>query len=414
MRILDAVLDLIPSTKDLETFVAWLPWNPGGPTGLHPARGLPPERGTKKAVGNPKAKGFRAFMDRLAFGWKIRSALYRHLSTQFANDIAAIPALEMFQARLQRRRKKDSAKVIGDMVRRMKNGKTLSEAMGAWIPQDETMIITSGELSGAPAQSFDLILEAKERVAKVKRALTSNLVRPAVYLVALIGMLWGLGAFVIPGLQQALPASHAHGLIGALYVASCFATNWWAILPVVAVLILVVLVIWSLPRWTGGWRVRAEHYFPWSFYRDIQGYTWLLGFSALLQAGMSDVEILKRQAKQASPWLKERLVSVRRQMENGASLPEALYGVKFGGQPAGFPNPDMIDDIASMSGFKDFAVRISRIAVQWADELEWQTTVKAQTFGFLVEMAMYGAMGFLMVAINSLSTQMGSVPGLAG
>ncbi|MHB1267685.1 MAG: hypothetical protein ACYCY2_08780, partial [Acidithiobacillus ferriphilus] len=153
MRILDAVLDLIPSTKDLETFVAWLPWNPGGPTGLHPARGLHSASGRKKTVGNPKAKGFRAFMDRLAFGWKTRSALYRHLSTQFANDIAAIPALEMFQARLQRRRKKDSAKVIGDMVRRMKNGKTLSEAMGAWIPQDETMIITSGELSGAPAQS---------------------------------------------------------------------------------------------------------------------------------------------------------------------------------------------------------------------------------------------------------------------
>ncbi|MHB1268813.1 MAG: hypothetical protein ACYCY2_14625, partial [Acidithiobacillus ferriphilus] len=62
----------------------------------------------------------------------------------------------------------------------------------------------------------------------------------------------------------------------------------------------------------------------------------------------------------------------------------------------------------------DFAVRISRVAVQWADELEWRTTVKAQTFGFLVEMAMYGAMGFLMVAINSLSTQMGSVPGLTG
>jgi type II secretory pathway component PulF len=371
-------------------------------------------RNSGKGPGKARTKGVHAFFDRMAFGWKTRAALYRHLSTQFANDIAAIPALEMFQARLQRRGKRDSAKVVGDMVRRMKDGKNLSEAMGVWIPQDEIMIIASGEMSGAPAQSFDLILEAKGRVAKVKRALTSSLVTPAIYLVALFGMLWGIGAFVVPGLQQALPTSRAHGLIGALYVASAFATSWWAILPLVLVTILAVLVVWSLPQWTGRWRVVAERTFPWSFYRDIQGYTWLLGFSALLRAGMADVEILKRQAKQADPWLRERLVMMRRQMENGASLPAALYGVKFGGRPAGFPNPDMIDDIASMAGFKDFAERIAKVAVQWADELEWRTMARAKTFGFAVEMAMYGAMGFLMVAINSLSTQMGSVPGVGG
>ena len=414
MSILDAVFDLIPSTKDLETFVAWLPWNPGGPTGLHPARGSHPARGTKKAVGNPKAKGFRAFMDRLAFGWKTRSALYRHLSTQFSNDIAAIPALEMFQARLQRRRKKDSAKIVGDMVRRMKDGKTLAEATGVWIPQDEAMIIAGGELSGAPAQSFDLILESKERVAKVKRALTSSLVTPSIYLIALYGMVWGIGMFVVPGLKQALPAEGAHGMVGALYAASAFFTSWWSLAPLALTFMMVIAAVWSLPRWTGKWRAAAERVFPWSFYRDIQGYTWLLGFTALLRAGMADVEILSRQAKQASPWLKERLVMVRRQMENGASLPDALYGVKFGGRSANFPNPDLIDEIASMAGFKDFAERIARVAVQWADELERGTTARAKSFGFAVEIAMYLAMGLLMISINSLSTQMGSVPGLSG
>ncbi len=375
---------------------------------------LPRNRsGGRKITGKSKTKGFRAFMDRMAFGWKTRAAMYRHLSTQFANDIAAIPALEMFQARLLRRKKRDSAKVVGDMVRRMKDGKSLSEAMGAWIPQDEAMIIASGEMSGAPAQSFDLILEAKERVAKVKRALTSSLVTPVIYLIALLGMLWGIGAFVVPGLQAALPASKAHGLIGGLYVASAFATSWWAALPIAFAVALITATVWSLPRWTGKWRVTAERFFPWSFYRDIQGYTWLLGFSALLRAGMSDVEILSRQAKQANPWLKERLVAVRRQMENGASLPAALYGAKFGGRAAGFPNPDMIDDIASMAGFKDFAERIGKVAVQWADELEWSTTARARAFGLGVEIAMYAAMGLLMVSINSLSTQMGSVPGLS-
>lgn len=367
-----------------------------------------------------KKKGFRAIMDQWAFNWKTRAGMYRHLSTQISNDVAVIPAMEMFRDRLARKKRKDSAKVVGDMVRRMKDGKGLAESMSSWVPQDEVMIIASGELSGQVSRAFDLIIEAKDRVARVKRALTSSLVTPAIYLAALYGMLWAIGRFVIPGLEQALPSSRATGMVAFLYKAGAFANSWYAAAFPVLVVALVILVIWSLPRWGGGkyrvgagLRVRLESRFPYSFYRDMQGYTWLLGFSALLRAGMSDVDILERQARQASPWLRERLLLIKRQMDNGKSLPEALYNTRFGGVPAGFPNPDMIDDIASMSGFKDFPERIAKVAAQWADELEWRTTANAKTFGFIVEMVMYGAMGFLMVAINSLSTQMGSVPGLS-
>ena len=37
--------------------------------------------------------------------------------------------------------------------------------------------------------------------------------------------------------------------------------------------------------------------------------------------------------------------------------------------------------------------------------------VRAKRFGFAMEMLMYVVMGLLMIAINSMSTQMGSVPG---
>lgn len=372
------------------------------------------------SAGVSRKKGFRAFLDRKAFNWKTRAAMYRHLSTQLSNDVATIPALEKFQARLARKKRKDSAKVVGDMVRRMRDGKSLSEALSPWVPQDEIMIIASGELSGQPSQSFDLVLESKERAARVKRALTSALVSPTIYLVALYGMLWAIGRFVIPGLEMALPASRATGMVAFMYEAGAFANSWYAAAVPVLVIAIAILVVWSLPRWGGkggkasaGLRIKMERYFPYSFYRDMQGYTWLLGFSALLRAGMSDVDILEKQSRKASPWLRARLVLIRRLMDNGKSLPEALYNAKFGGVPAGFPNPDMIDDIASMSGFKDFPERIAKVAAQWADELEFRTTANAKTFGFVVEIVMYGAMGFLMVAINSLSTQMGSVPGLS-
>jgi hypothetical protein len=159
--------------------------------------------------------------------------------------------------------------------------------------------------------------------------------------------------------------------------------------------------------------VAAESMFPYSFYRDIQGYTWLMSFSALLRAGMADVEILKRQATQSTPWLKERLKALWWRMDNGASMPAALMAKGKNGMPAfGFPNPDIVDDIASMAGFSDFAERIAVLAVQWADELESSTLAKAKSFGFAMEIVMYAVMGLLMIAINSMSTQMGNVPGM--
>lgn len=372
---------------------------------------------TKRVIKSPNTnKSFGARItaagDRIAFAWPVREALYRHMSAQIGNGIPVEVALDAFRARLTRRKKISSVKIVGDITRRMRDGSTLSAALAAWIPQDEMSVINSGELSGNLPRSFDLVVEAKRRIARVNSALKTAMVTPAIYVVALYGMLWSIGKYVTPGLQQALPKDKAQGLVYGLYAAGDFANSYWAILPPVILAFLIVLVIRSLPKWTGKGRIAAESMFPYSFYRDIQGYTWLMGFSALLRAGMADVEILKRQIKQSTPWLKERLHALWWRMDNGSSLPSALMSKGKNGMPAfGFPNPDIVDDIGSMAGFSDFPERIALVAVQWANELEVSTMARAKSFGFAMEIAMYAIMGLLMIAINSMSTQMGTGPG---
>lgn len=351
--------------------------------------------------------------DRMAFAWPVREALYRHLSSQVGNGITVETALDTFRARLQRRKKVSSDKIVGDIARRMRDGSTFAMALTPWVPQDEVSIISSGELSGNLSRSLDLVIEAKRRIARVNSALKTSMVSPAIYVIALYGMLWGIGKYVTPGLQQALPKDKAQGLVYGLYAAGDFANSWWALLPPAILICLIAWIAHSLPKWTGKNRITAEGIFPYSFYRDIQGYTWLMSFSALLRAGMADVEILKRQTAQASPWLKERLHALWWRMDNGASLPAALLMKGKKGMPAfGFPSPDIVDDISSMSGFSDFAERITALAVQWADELESSTLARAKAFGFAMEMLMFVAMGILMVAINMMSTQMGNNPGM--
>lgn len=369
----------------------------------------------RQSLRKPKGLSARitAAGDRMAFAWPVREALYRHMSAQVGNGIPVEVALDTFRARLQRRKKISSDKIVADVARRMRDGSTLATALAMWIPQDETAIISSGELSGNLPRSLDLVIEAKRRIARVNSALKTAMVSPAIYIVAVYGMLWGIGRYVTPGLEQALSKEKAQGLVSALYAAGDFANSWWAILPPLVLAFGITWVVRSLPTWIGRRRVLVEGVFPFSFYRDIQGYTWLMGFVALLRAGMPDTEILKRQKAQASPWLKERLHALWWRMDNGASLPAALLSKGKAGMPAfGFPNPDIVDDIASMAGFSDFSERIAVLAVQWADELESSTLARAKSFGFAMEIAMYLVMGVLMIAINSMSTQMGNVPGM--
>lgn len=381
--------------------------------------GKKPKPSAAKLEKNPsrKPKGLVARItaagDRMAFAWPVREALYRHMSAQVGNGVTVEVALDTFRARLQRRKKMSSDKIVADVARRMRDGSTLAAALSAWIPQDEIGVISSGELSGNLSRSLDLVIEAKRRIARVNSALKSSMVSPMIYIAAVYGMLWAIGKYVTPGLEQALSKEKAHGLVSGLYAAGDFANSWWAILPPLVLVFGIAWIVRSLPTWTGQGRIAAERVFPYSFYRDIQGYTWLMSFSALLRAGMADVEILKRQTTQSSPWLKERLHALWWRMDNGASLPAALLAKGKNGMPAfGFPNPDIVDDISSMAGFSDFAERIAVLAVQWADELESSTLARAKAFGFGMEILMYAVMGLLMIAINAMSTQMGDVPGM--
>lgn len=364
-----------------------------------------------------KSRGFlakvTAYGDRLAFAWPVREDFYRHLSAQVGNSIPVETALEVYRQRLQRRKRVSSDKIVGDICRRMRDGSTLANALAKWVPADEVAVISSGELSGNLPRSMELLVESKRRVGNVVKSVKSSMTRPAIYIVAIYLFVWSIGRFVIPDLQVVLPEERAKGLVAGMFIAGRLANSWFAVVPPILLVLFIAIVVRSLPKWRGRYRVVAENYFPYSFYRDIQGYAWLMGFTALLRAGMPDVTILKNQCEHATPWLRERLHALWWRMDNGASLPAALLSKGKNGMPAfGFPNPDIVDHITSMAGFSDFSERITKVASLWAEELEESTRARADRFGFYAEMVMYGLMTLLMIAVNAMSSQMGSVPGV--
>lgn len=346
-------------------------------------------------------------LNKASFSWTVRSALYRHMSVQISNGINQIAALAAFKRRLQREKRKSAIYVVDDIIRRMRNGAEISAALRAWIPVDEVLIISGAESAGHVDTAFELLLQAKDRTSNVRRSMVSAFTTPVVYLVAVYGLLWAIGMYFLPSIQNAMPESKAQGMGAALYAMGNLATSLWMLLPIVIIACSVSWILWALPNWVSVYRKIADRFYPFNFYRDIQGYVWLLTFASMLQAGMSDTKILLDQSRLGSPWLNQRLVAIRRRMVNGEGLASALQNVRFN-----FPSPEMIDDITSMVDFDDFPARIMKRTVQWADEME--RTVKARTrmLGFVFDIIMYALILFVLLGMNSLSTQMGSAPGL--
>ena len=351
--------------------------------------------------------------DRMAFNWAVRESLYQHLSAQMTNGIDINQALTSFCKRLQRRNKPSSLKIVRGIERRLRDGSTLASALKPWVTSDEVSLIASGELSSTLPRSFDLIIESQHRISRVRRSLQGTVRRPVILGVAVYAMLWAIGTYMTPTFQLILPAENAHGMSSLLYFLGDVAQSAYVILIPLVASVLFSVIKWSLPRWGGRYRILAERFFPFSYYRDMEGYAWLMSFSALLRADMPDTDILKFQLKNANPWLSERLNSLRRRMLNGMSLQEALLGKdKAHPEPFGFPNPDRVDDIASLSGLPDFPERIATIAGQWAEELERKTRQSTERAGLWMDVVMYAIVTVLVLSINAISIQFSHIPGL--
>lgn len=371
-------------------------------------------RRRRRASGATKERtGFVEAVDRWSFNWEIRKKLYRHLSAKIDNGVTLEVALADFKKRLERKKKTSQLKIIDDILRVMKDGTRADKAFSRWIPAMEASLFSSGFEDGKLPLALNIIVRVESSRRRIVNAFRGAGTRP-LYMGAMLYLaFWTVGFYIAPMLQTTLPESQATGLGASLYVVAHIAQSPFLMALPVAVFGGWLGLQWSKPRWTGKWRLMAErHLSSYRLYRDLEGYAWTKSFVGLMKAGKSDVEALQFQMEHATPWLEERLHSVRRQLVDGASLYAALTngGRRLSrGHGFEFPNPDIVEDIGSLDGFSDFEDRIEAVADEWAQELEEAAVSKAKTMGFVLDIAMYVVVIYLVMAVNSLQDQLSSV-----
>ena len=89
---------------------------------------------------------------------------------------------------------------------------------------------------------------------------------------------------------------------------------------------LVLLFLYSLPRWMGVLRRKLDHYPPWILYRDFTGAMLIVSLSTLMRSGVSLRSSLERALRYSTPWLTWHIreILTRLSRPNSSSFGEAF------------------------------------------------------------------------------------------
>lgn len=332
--------------------------------------------------------------------WGARKKFYEATSTQLENGLGIGKVLGDYRDRLVRRGRKKAGEEVNKVFRRVQDGKTLTVALGDKLTDLERSVIDAGEKAGKLPDSMRLVLEVRQMTGDMMNALRSSFFAPTVYLIAMCVVLFIIGDFIVPQFTAAVPLSRWTGWAYVMYQMGQLAVSWK--MPVIfgSLIAYGAWTYWATPRWTGAGRTWFDNkVFPFSTYRDVQGFAWMLSFGALLKAGVADTTALRGQIQTSSPWMASRLRPILRGIENGLDLPTAMRRAGHD-----FPSPDLIDELSAYVGFPNFPEMIEKVSRDYAVILKNQLKSRANMIAFAFSSVMFMSMVVLQLGANSIST----------
>lgn len=293
------------------------------------------------------------------FGSKERLQFYERAAALLENGVQlkeAITEISNIYSQDGKQRFHPIAMASREAAMGMANGKTLSDAMANWIPEQERSLIAAGQKSGALIRA----LEDCERLIEARGAIIGAVVNATAYPTFLFALLVYLFVVIsyqmVPNMARMSDPEGWTGTAALLYSISEFVTGS-GIYVLGATLLLLTLIFASLPYYVGPGRVRLDRMPPWSVYRTLHGSTFLLSFAVMLRAGIKPYDSLVMLAETASPWLRERVQAARYGVGLGQNLGFALRN-------AGHEFPDreaiyFLCVLAQRKGFADSAIKFS-------------------------------------------------------
>lgn len=335
-------------------------------------------------------------INRILLGATERSRVYDMLALLLENRVLLNEALaEMYGVFSQGGKKKNAqAVMLYDCHSSVSEGKSFGEALKAWVKPEESSLIVAGEASGNLRQAFNDVMELIDAKKRIFGAVVGNALYPILLFAVFCILLYIVSTRLVPALSGSIPPEHWQGSAKMLYWMSEFTTHF-GLLSLVLLAITVLGVSFSMPYLRGNLRFRLDKLPPWSVYRAVQGATFLLNVAAMVKSGIKLYDALDMLAKNANPYLKERIEAALHGIAKGYNLGEALEDAEYD-----FPDPEAIRLIKVLASRDGFDAALTRYAKAWLDTAISKVKAAMGVF-FIVAIVAVGACGAIVISAGT-------------
>jgi type II secretory pathway component PulF len=294
-----------------------------------------------------------------------RMAISRKVASLLRNNFTLMDALhriEMIESHNGRKPNEPFAIAMRDIQQNLERGMTFAQATYGWVPNEETLLLTSGNVSSLLI-SLENIGRIVGGINRIKRALLSAVAYPLFLFVLTVAIVIMVGLYLVPPLAEAAGSSVVwRGTAASLVYVSEFAGKYWHVLA--GGFLALILTVWiSLPIWTGRLRTLFDKLPPWNTYKLQLSVSWLMSLSAMVAAGVSVPDAMRLLADYSNRYLSDILEETLHYISNGENLGNALA---MTGKD--FPNEEIIGDLMIYADMNDFAKNLSQIANDYMEE----------------------------------------------
>ncbi len=294
-----------------------------------------------------------------------RMSICRKLASLLRNDFTLIDALErleMIESKNGTKPHEPYAIVMRQWQKNLERGMTFSEATRGWVPANETLLVTSGNISNLVV-ALENVGRVVDGMQRIRRAMTTAIAYPLFLLAMTFGIIIMVGIYLVPPLAEVAGNTVVwRGMARSLIVLSNFSIQYWYVF--VLVFASLVAIVWlTMANWTGRLRAVFDRFPPWSTYKIQVAVGWLMSLAAMVGSGVTIPDAIRMLADNANRYLRSILERVLKFVANGDNLGVALMHAE-----RDFPDAEIIGDLtiyADMNGFDD---NLKQIANDYLDE----------------------------------------------
>ncbi len=288
-----------------------------------------------------------------------RIAIWRKLVSLLKNDFTLVNALnrlQMIESHGGAKPNEPFAICMREWEKNLERGMSFSEATRGWVPPEETLLLTSGNMSSliVALENVGRIIVANKRIGG---AVFSAIAYPTLLLVLVFAIIIMVGLYLVPPLSAVAGEDMVwSGGAASLIWISNIAGKYWKIFSV-AVIVIGVVVWLSLPRFSGRLRAVADKLPPWSIYKIRMSVGWMMSLSAMVAAGVAIPDAMRMLADNSNRYMRRILEETLHYIANGDNLGNALQNTGMD-----FPNQELIGDLTVYADMNDFDENLTQIS----------------------------------------------------